>query len=43
MRQIPLAIGPESRPGFDNFVPGGNAAVLQHLAALGGGGGRVGE
>ncbi len=34
MQQIPLAIGPESRPGFDNFVPGANAAALQHLRAL---------
>ena len=34
MRQIPLAIGPETRPGFDNYVPGGNAAALQHLSAL---------
>ena len=34
MKQIPLAIGPESQPGFDNFVPGANAAVLQHLRQL---------
>ncbi len=34
MKQIPLAIGPESRPSFDNFVPGANAAALQHLAGL---------
>jgi DnaA family protein len=34
MKQIPLAIGPESRPSFANFVPGANAAALQHLAGL---------
>ena len=34
MKQIPLAIGPESQPGFDNFLPGANAAVLQHLGQL---------
>lgn len=34
MKQIPLAIGPESRPSFDNFVPGANAAAVAHLAAL---------
>ena len=34
MKQIPLAIGPESRPSFANFVPGANAAALQHLASL---------
>lgn len=34
MKQIPLAIGPESRPTFDNFVPAANAAVLQHLRQL---------
>jgi len=34
MKQIPLAIGPESRPTFDNFVPGANAAAATHLAAL---------
>lgn len=34
MRQIPLAIGPESQPSFDNFVPGANAAVLAHLQTL---------
>lgn len=34
MRQIPLAIGPESHPGFDNFVPGSNVAALEHLRAL---------
>jgi DnaA-homolog protein len=34
MKQIPLAIGPESRPSFDNFVPGANGAALAHLSAL---------
>ena len=34
MRQIPLAIGPEPLQGFDNFLPGDNAAALAHLAAL---------
>jgi len=34
MKQIPLAIGPEPRPTFDNFVPGANGAALQHLQAL---------
>ena len=34
MRQIPLAIGPASQPRFDNFVPGDNGAVLEHLRAL---------
>jgi DnaA family protein len=33
MKQIPLAIGPESRPSFDNFVPGANAAAASHLLA----------
>ncbi|MBE0548065.1 MAG: DnaA regulatory inactivator Hda, partial [Rubrivivax sp.] len=34
MKQIPLAIGPEPLPTFDNFVPGANAAALQHLRTL---------
>ena len=34
MKQIPLAIGPESQPGFDNFLPGTNTAALQHLRQL---------
>ena len=34
MRQIPLAIGPESQPNFDNFVPGANRPALEHLRAL---------
>lgn len=31
MRQLPLAIAPGPAPGFDNFVPGGNAAALAAL------------
>jgi len=34
MKQIPLAIGPESAPTFDNFLPGANAAAQQHLRTL---------
>ncbi len=34
MRQIPLAIGPDSQPRFDNFLPGANAAALEHLRTL---------
>ena len=34
MRQIPLAIGPDPAPSFDNFLPGANAAALQHLRTL---------
>ncbi len=34
MKQIPLAIGPEPRPTFDNFAPGANAAAVEHLRAL---------
>ena len=34
MRQIPLAIGPAPLHTFDAFVPGANAAALQHLRAL---------
>lgn len=34
MKQIPLAIGPEPLPTFDNFVPGGNGAAVQHLHTL---------
>ena len=34
MKQIPLAIGPEPLPTFDSFLPGANAAALQHLRAL---------
>ncbi|MGA0610134.1 DnaA regulatory inactivator Hda [Caldimonas sp. KR1-144] len=31
MRQLPLAIAPGPAPGFDNFVPGTNAAALAAL------------
>ena len=34
MKQIPLPIGLLPQPGFDNFIPGANAAALQHLLAL---------
>jgi DnaA family protein len=34
MKQIPLPIGPLPQPGFDNFVPGSNAAALAHLREL---------
>jgi DnaA family protein len=34
MKQIPLAIGPDSKPTFDSFLPGANAAALAHLKAL---------
>jgi len=34
MQQLPLAIGPDTSPSFDSFVPGANAAALQHLRAL---------
>jgi DnaA-homolog protein len=34
MKQIPLAIGPDPRPTFASFVPGANAAVLEHLSQL---------
>ena len=34
MKQIPLAIGPEPQPQFDNYLPGRNGAALQHLRAL---------
>ena len=34
VKQIPLAIGPDAQPGFDNFLPGANAAALDHLRAL---------
>ncbi|MBL8323804.1 MAG: DnaA regulatory inactivator Hda [Rubrivivax sp.] len=35
MRQIPLDLAFEAVPSFDNFVPGVNAAALQHLRTLG--------
>jgi hypothetical protein len=31
MKQIPLAIGPEPARTFENFLPGANAAALEHL------------
>ena len=34
MKQIPLAIGPEPLFTFENFLPGGNAAVVQQLLEL---------
>jgi DnaA-homolog protein len=34
MKQIPLAIGAGPEQGFDNFMPGPNAAALAHLQAL---------
>ncbi len=34
MKQIPLAIGPEPLPTFDSFLPGANAAALEHLRRL---------
>jgi DnaA family protein len=34
MRQIPLAMLPETAPSFDSFTVGANAAALQHLAQL---------
>lgn len=34
MKQIPLAIGPESQPGFDNFFASVNRAAVDHLRNL---------
>ena len=34
MKQIPLAILPETAPSFDTFMVGSNAAALQHLRSL---------
>lgn len=34
MKQIPLAIGPDPLPTFDSFLPGANAAALDHLRRL---------
>jgi DnaA family protein len=31
MKQIPLAIGPESQPTFDTFITDNNSAALAHL------------
>lgn len=33
-RQLPLALAPDAVRGFDDFVPGANAAVLAQLRAL---------
>ncbi|MBL8347956.1 MAG: DnaA regulatory inactivator Hda [Rubrivivax sp.] len=35
MRQLPLALGPAPDCTFDSFLPGANAAALQHLRTLG--------
>jgi DnaA family protein len=34
MKQIPLPIGPQPQPCFDNFLPGSNAPALVHLRGL---------
>jgi len=34
MKQIPLPIGPQPEPTFDNFLPGANAPALEHLRML---------
>ncbi|HZF79788.1 MAG TPA: DnaA/Hda family protein, partial [Rubrivivax sp.] len=34
MKQIPLPIGLQPQPAFDNFMPGANAGALQHVLAL---------
>jgi DnaA family protein len=34
MKQIPLPIGPQPQPRFDNFLPGDNAAALAQLQEL---------
>ncbi len=34
MKQIPLAIGPDPLLTFDSFIPGANAAALEHLQSL---------
>ncbi|MBK6470212.1 MAG: DnaA regulatory inactivator Hda [Betaproteobacteria bacterium] len=34
MKQIPLPIGPQPEPSFDNFLPGSNAPALEHLRSL---------
>jgi len=34
MKQIPLPIGPQPQPRFDNFLPGANAAALAQLRDL---------
>ena len=34
MRQIPLAIGVEPAPTFDNYLPGANGLAVSHLQSL---------
>ncbi|MCY7316589.1 MAG: DnaA regulatory inactivator Hda [Rubrivivax sp.] len=34
MKQIPLPIGPNARPAFDDFEPGANRAALAHMQNL---------
>ena len=34
MEQIPLAIGLDPQPGFDNYMAGANGPALEHLRAL---------
>jgi DnaA family protein len=34
MKQIPLPIGPQPEPSFDNFLPGSNAPAIEHLRKL---------
>lgn len=34
MQQLPLQISPRPQPGFDNFVPGGNAEALESVRSL---------
>ena len=34
MKQIPLAIGPESQPSLDNFLPGASGIALDHLRGM---------
>lgn len=34
MKQIPLPIGPQAEPTFENFLAGANGAALEHLRGL---------
>jgi DnaA family protein len=34
MRQLPLPLGPEISPSFDNYLPGANVEVVSHLRGL---------
>lgn len=34
MRQLPLGLGPDDQPGFDNFFAGPNGAAVGHLRGL---------